>query len=428
MSIVLNEETARIDPPSAAASNIRVSLLGLGTVGSAIAELAGRPEAASAGVSITTALVRDVNRRRAIDTSRLSLTADPACVLAAKPDVVVEVLGGIEPARTLVLQALQKRVPVVTANKSLLAAYGDELFAAAAASATPLLYEASVLAGVPFLTTFARRPFARQVTAIAGIVNGTSNLILTRMAAERASFDDALSGAQRGGYAEPDPSMDVDGGDALEKLCVLLRHFGGLSVDPAAVEKRGIRSVGPDDLEQAIALGGHVRPLVAAEWTGTQVAAYAGPAFVDDSNPLARVSGVQNAVALTTRWSGQLFFSGPGAGPTVTAATVLDDIQEIRRAPSPAPAVPPASPAACETPATGWYIRLTSRDAPAEQAPAILGSLGVRVRRQSEVDSRDGRRRQWMVAHACSRDHLGAVLDLVASRCGCETWAIRAAD
>ena len=128
--------------------------------------------------TVTTALVRDVRRPRAVDTSGFTLTTDPFEPLASNPDVVVEVLGGIEPARSAILAALAAKIPVVTANKSLLAAHGDELFAASACAGVPLLYEASVLAGVPFLSTFRRRPLARTVTGVQGILNGTSNFIL----------------------------------------------------------------------------------------------------------------------------------------------------------------------------------------------------------------------------------------------------------
>ncbi|MGH9372767.1 MAG: homoserine dehydrogenase, partial [Vicinamibacterales bacterium] len=317
-------------PAASHSRDIRIALLGLGQVGSAIADLARRSTDPSHQFTIASALVRDGHRIRRIDTSAIPLTIDPATALSARADVVVEVLGGLEPARTLVLAALERGTPVVTANKSLLAAHGDELFEAARPAGAPLLYEASVLAGVPFLGTFSRRPRAKEVTALAGIVNGTSNFILSRMAADRVPFDAALADAQQAGYAEPDSSKDIQGDDAVEKLCVLLRHFGGVSVAPRDIEKTGIQHLELADLDQAAAFGGTLRPVVVAEWDQRRLTAYAGPAFVPSTNPLARVDGVQNAVSLRTRWTGDLFFSGPGAGPTVTAATVLDDIVEGR--------------------------------------------------------------------------------------------------
>ena len=323
MTTVLNAvpAPARATAP-APKTEIRVALLGLGHVGGAIAGLANERNDAPHRFPIVSALVRDVHRPRAIDTTRIPLTSDPAIALASRPDVVVEVLGGLEPARTIVMAALAQGLPVVTANKSLLAAHGSELFEAAARHGAPLLYEASVLAGVPFLGTFGRRPLARDVFGISGIVNGTSNFILSRMLADRVSFGDALAEAQRAGYAEPDPSKDINGDDALEKLCVLARHFGGWTIAPGEVERGGIADLELQDLQQASAFGGRIRPVVHADWDGDGVRAFAGPAFVNDSNGLAGINGVQNAVSLRTKWSGDLFFSGPGAGPAITAATV----------------------------------------------------------------------------------------------------------
>jgi homoserine dehydrogenase len=414
----------------AAAADIRIGLLGLGHVGSAIAALARDSIAEPHRFTVAAALVRSTDRIRSIDTSDLTLTTDAATVLASKPDVIVEVLGGLEPARTLVLAALADGIPVVTANKSLLAAHGDELIRAAATTGAPLLHEASVLAGVPFLGAFSRRPLARDVTALCGIVNGTSNVILSRMRAERAGFRQALDEAQRVGFAEPDPSKDVEGDDAVEKLCVLIRHFGGIAVEPGQVRKQGIAGIEPFDLECAGAFDGAVRPIVSAEWSDGQPTACAGPAFVPSTHPLARVEGVQNALALRTRWSGDLFFSGPGAGPSVTAATVLDDVVEAHREPR-AVSIPRAVRTAfsCRVPETGWFIRLVADDlSDAQQAPVLLGGLGIRMRRVSPVVERAGRQWQWLLTSSCSEPHAAAALDVLEARTGCSAWRIRALD
>ena len=182
MTTVANAARVRSHAPGGVLQReVRVSLLGLGQVGSAIAEIAAQQTHGPQRFTISTALVRDIHRRRSIDTTGIPLTTDSAAALASNPDVLVEVLGGLEPARTIVLAALESGVPVVTANKSLLAAHGDELFEAASQAGVPLLYEASVLAGVPFLGTFRRRPLARDISGLRGIVNGTSNYILSRM-------------------------------------------------------------------------------------------------------------------------------------------------------------------------------------------------------------------------------------------------------
>ena len=404
---------------------IRLAVLGLGHVGGAIATLAGRAAGTlPANFHVAAALVRDPQKPRGIDTAALPLTTDPRTALASKPDVLIEVLGGIEPARTLVIEALSAGIPVVTANKTLLAYCGAELFAVAAAAGVPLLYEASVLAGVPFLGSLGRRPLARSVTGFRGILNGTSNFVLTRMARDGAGFDAALASAQRAGFAEPDPSKDIDGDDAVEKLCVLLRHLAGFDVHPSQIDKAGIAGVEERDQQHAAAFGGTVRPVVVADWSERALAAYAGPAYVEGTNALSRVDGVQNAVALTTLWSGELFFSGPGAGPTVTAATILDDVVEASRNGETVPVESRPTPPVTSLNDGAWFIRLTSTSLGEADAPSLLASLGIRLRRVSHIDARSGRHSQWLLTHPCGRVHLDAALDLLSAKTGCGRWRI----
>lgn len=415
--------------PRGPGHEIRMALLGVGQVGSAIVELVRARENDTPAFTIASALVRDVRRRRGVATSDLPLTTDPAAALASTADVVVEVLGGIEPARDLVLTALERGTPVVTANKTLLAVHGDELLDAARRGGAPLLYEATALAGVPFLGTFSRRPYARGVTGFSGIVNGTTNFILSRMADDRSPLDQALQAAQRTGYAEPDPSKDLLGIDAAEKACVLLRHFGGWSVAPGHVPTSGILDIHPGDLEHAAVLGGVVRPVVSAEWDEGGVRACVGPAFVSAGSLLGRTGGVQNALSLRTRWSGELSFSGPGAGPAVTAATVLDDVYEAVRTSA---AVPPPARHPSGTlspPVTGWLVRVTARDLVNEpHARGVLERLGVRVRRASPIALCAGQQAQWLLTGAADAAHAGAALDLLASRIGGRVWRIPAFD
>src|SRR6188768_2862472 len=410
---------------STAVREIRVAVLGLGQVGSAIATLAARAAGTlPAKVHVAAALVRDPQKPRGIDTAALPITTDPRTALASKPDVLIEVLGGIEPARTLVIEALNAGIPVVTANKTLLAYCGAELFAAAAAAGVPLFYEASVLAGVPFLGTLGRRPLARSVTGLRGILNGTSNFVLTRMAGDGAGFDEALASAQRAGFAEPDPSKDIEGDDAVEKLCVLLRHLAGFDVHPSQIDKTGIAGVEGRDQQHATAFGGTVRPVVVADWSEPALAAYAGPAYVEGTTALSRVDGVQNAIALTTRWSGEIFFSGPGAGPAVTAATVLDDVVEASLNGETVPVESRATPPVTSLNDGAWFIRLTSTSLGEADAPSLLASLGIRLRRVSHIDARSGRHSQWLLTHPCGRVHLDAALDVLSAKTGCGTWRI----
>jgi homoserine dehydrogenase len=421
----------RIDARAArtpAQDQIAVALLGLGQVGSAVARLALEScPGMQLPVRITGALVRDLHRPRPTG-NRVPLTAAGDELLDGAPDVVVEVLGGLEPARTLVLRALGRGIPVVTANKSLLAVHGDELFTAAAETRTPLRYEAAVLAGVPFLGTFTRRPLAASLASLCGVVNGTTNFILTEMSAGRA-YPDALAEAQRRGFAEPDPSNDVLGVDAAQKLAVLLRHFAHCSVKPEQIETTGIGGLCARDLDQAAVLGGALKPIIAADWTGHDLSAFAGPAFVAASHSLARIDGVQNAIVLGGAPGGDLLFAGPGAGPVATAATILDDVVEATEQPKPQKTVEAhrtrgAVPAA---PLTGWFIRLTGNTLPvAPDVADLLSARGVWLRRVSDDDGRDGRATRWLVAHPCDRGRIEAALAAVRTAAACDAHWIRA--
>jgi homoserine dehydrogenase len=343
--------------------SIRIALLGLGQVGGAVAALV-RDSGLNDRFTIACGLVRDVRRERP-DAAHLRLTSDTRDALTDDPHVVIEALGGLEPARTLVVDALERGIPVVTANKSLLAAHGRELLDLSARLGVPFRYEAAVLAGVPFLGTFARRPLARRVCGVCGIVNGTTNFILSKMADQRVKLDIALREAQRRGYAEPDPRNDLNGIDAAEKLTVLLHHFGDWNIRTSEIATDGISGITENEIRAAAELGGTIKPIVYADWSEGTLTAFCGPAFVPGVHPLARVNGVQNAVLLR-KASGDLFFAGPGAGPEVTAGTLLDDASEIAWSGTPLPRRPQSEDsrhrvwraAVPKAPASDCFIRL----------------------------------------------------------------------
>lgn len=412
-----------------ARDEISIALLGLGHVGSAVAGLVLEPpRPARRRFRITGALVRDVHRQRP-GVGDVARTRMGDTLLDPPPDVLVEVLGGLEPARTLVLRALERRIPVVTANKSLLAVHGDELFEAAAIYSAPLRYEAAVLAGVPFLGTFARRPLAASISSLCGVVNGTANFILREMAAGRA-YPDALAEAQCRGFAEPDPSNDVRGVDAGQKLAVLLRHFARCSVRPEAIETTGIDALCTQDLHHAAGLGGAIKPVVAASWNGANITAFAGPAFVPASHALARIDGVQNAIVLSGAPGGDLLFAGPGAGPVATAATILDDVVEAIEDVDGGAADehwPPRNGTVFPgSPATGWFIRLTGATlASGPDISGILSDHGVRLRRGSDEEVHEGRSAQWLIAYPCERRRLDAALGALRAATGCDGYAVR---
>jgi homoserine dehydrogenase len=317
---------------------------------------------------------------------------------------------------------------VVTANKSLLAAHGDELLGAARVARVPFRYEAAVLAGVPFLGTFTNRPLARRVVGLAGIVNGTTNFVLSRMRDHHAEIGAALAEARRRGYAEPDPANDVAGVDAAEKLCVLLRHFGEWSVQPSDLAATGIDSLQAADIRAAAEFGGVIKPLVWADWRNGAVAAFVGPAFVGRSHALGGVDAVQNAVLLRHSRSGDLFFAGPGAGPPVTAATLLDDVTEVTSIGNPVDGRDTAvgwkrvKPTA---PSTGWMLRLAGRCLPESTAIAdLLSAYGVRLRRTSET-VRDASESVWLLTHPCSDGQIADAVTAVGAAARCRTFRIR---
>ncbi len=307
---------------------VRLGLLGLGQVGSAVARAAGACDALLAPrggvVRVVSALVRNPSKPRRCDVP--FVTNDPDAFFARDHDAIVEVLGGVNPARTLVARAVLRGIPVVTANKSLVAVAGPSLQTLARRHGVPFRFEASVVAGVPFLHALIDRPLAGAITGIEAILNGTSNYILTAMAEERCSFDAALARAQALGYAEPSPDADISGRDAAEKLTILLRELRLASIDVERVETTSLSSVTAADLGRARTHGGAIKPLARVSCADGRVRATVSPEFVPWSHPLSRVDGALNGVLLDSRFAGRLFYSGPGAGPDITAATILDDV------------------------------------------------------------------------------------------------------
>jgi homoserine dehydrogenase len=425
---------------------VRIGLLGLGRVGGAVVRSAGpaAPWIASTGLTFVfeRALVRDVSRPGR--PPNVPLVDHPRAFLAGDYDLVVEALGGVEPARSLVTTLLERGTPVVTANKSPLAAAASDLAAAAVRGRTVLRYEATALAGVPFIGTLGARPLARAVERLAGIVNGTSNFILSAMEADGLSFAEALSRTQALGLAEPDPRADVDGRDAAEKLMLLVRHLGAGEVRPEAIETQGIAAIDAADLATARALGGCLKPIVHARLHARAVDCFVGPAFVDESDPLSKVNGVLNGIRLDGRFVQGLFFSGPGAGPDVTAATILDDIVEaIREAASPNVLEPartssnllepvrthsnPLEPVPSES---RWFLRLAfpSRAPDWSLVSDLLAAAGVRLRRTSSPRADGGGERLWALTHRASRESIDAAIESLTDASGARTLALRVLD
>jgi homoserine dehydrogenase len=311
---------------------VRVGLLGCGHVGSALVRLIDGHSPvieARAGVKIEVArvAVRNLAKERDVDLAADRFTHDAEEVVNDPSlDVIVEAIGGIEPARSLILAALGQGKPVVTANKELLANFGRELFEAAEDRGVDLLFEASVCGGVPLIRALRESLAGDRIRRIMGIVNGTTNFVLTRMTESGASFHDALAEAQTLGYAERDPTADVEGFDAAAKAAILASIAFGANVVAGDVYREGISGLTAGDIESARNLGYVVKLLALAEEVDGEVAVRVHPAMVPLGHPLASVRDSFNAVFIEAEAAGDLMLYGRGAGGMPTASAVLGDL------------------------------------------------------------------------------------------------------
>jgi homoserine dehydrogenase len=311
---------------------VRVGLLGCGHVGSALVRLItenGDSIEARTGVRLQVAsvAVRNLSRERDVALPASVFTNDANAVVAdADVDVVVEVIGGIEPARELIVEALTGGKPVVTANKELLANFGKELFETAEGAGVDLLFEASVAGGVPLMRPLRESLAGDRITRVMGIVNGTTNYILTRMAEEGASFSDALAEAQTLGFAERDPTADVEGFDAAAKAAIIATIAFGARVVAGDVYREGISELTDADMASARELGYVVKLLAVAEEDAHGVAVRVHPTMIPSTHPLASVRESFNAVFIEADAVGELMFYGRGAGGGPTASAVLGDL------------------------------------------------------------------------------------------------------
>ena len=316
---------------------VRVGVLGCGHVGSALVRLISDHAdllAARAGVDVEVArvAVRNLARERDVDLPAEVFTHDAEAVVTDPSiDIVVEVIGGIEPARSLILAALERGKPVVTANKELLANFGRELFDAAAAAGVDLLFEASVCGGIPLIRPLRESLAGERIRRLMGIVNGTTNFVLTRMAESGASFHEALVEAQSLGYAERDPTADVEGFDAGAKAAIIASIAFGTNVVAGDVYREGISQITASDIESARNLGYVVKLLAIAEEVDGEVAVRVHPAMVPAAHPLAAVRDSFNAVFIEGEAVGNLMFYGRGAGGMPTASAVLGDLVDAAR-------------------------------------------------------------------------------------------------
>ncbi len=313
---------------------IGVGLLGLGTVGAEVYRLLQDHETLTRAVGrpvvVKRVAVARANQPRQVPAHLL--TADGWDVVTSpEVDIVIEVIGGLEPARGYLLRALAAGKSVVTANKALLAAHGPDLFAAAQASGAHLHFEGSVGGGIPLIKPISESLAAARLHAITAILNGTTNFILTRMAHEGWSFDDALAEARRRGFAEADPTNDIDGHDAAAKLAILASVAFHCYITGADVYREGIRRITPRDFAYARELGYGIKLLAIARKHNGEVEARVHPALVPLDHPLGQVPDEFNAVLVEGANVGRIVFSGRGAGGAPTAAAVVGDVLTVAR-------------------------------------------------------------------------------------------------
>lgn len=401
---------------------IRVGLLGLGTVGSGVVrvlrenahEIEGR---LGARLEVAKIAVKDADKDRdvAVD-PRLLTTAAEEVVDDPRVEIVVELIGGTDIAKELVLRAIAKKKHVVTANKALLAKHGRELFARASEAEVDVFFEGAVGGGIPIIRTLREALASERVQSIAAILNGTTNFILSAMTEKKQSFDAALKEAQALGYAESDPTADVDGHDAAQKLSILASLGFSTHVDESKVHREGIRAIAFEDIENARAHGYAVKLLALAERRGDGIAARVHPAWVPEASMLAHVGGVLNAVMLQSDALGESVLIGRGAGALPTGSAVTADIIDVARnvlmrsagrvphLATRAEALRTAPMVDVEALVCAFYLRFAVRDSPGVLA-GIAGSLGeegvsLRVVRQELPTESAGPAALMVITHA----------------------------
>ncbi|MEK3913972.1 homoserine dehydrogenase [Paenibacillus sp. FSL H7-0331] len=317
--------------------SIQVGLLGLGTVGTGVVRIIKGHQQdlmsqTGASIEISKILVQDKSKLRDIEVSSELLTEDPRDVIEnPEIDIVIEVMGGIELAKGYILEALDRGKHVVTANKDLMALHGQEILAKASEKGCDVLYEASVAGGIPIIRTLVEGFSSDRITKIMGIVNGTTNYILSKMSQEGAAYHDVLKEAQDLGYAESDPTSDVEGFDAARKMTILGTLGFHAHVSLSDVKVRGISQVTKEDIAYGKRLGYEVKLLGIAERQDDYISISVQPTMVKKSHPLASVNGVFNAVYVHGEAVGETMFYGPGAGGMPTATSIVADLVAVVR-------------------------------------------------------------------------------------------------
>ncbi|MFO7298628.1 MAG: homoserine dehydrogenase [Actinomycetes bacterium] len=392
-------------------ATVGIGLAGAGNVGGALArrlieDREAIREKTGLDLELRRVAVRDATRDRGIPASLI--TTDPLSLVADEGvDVVVELMGGTGVAAELVVSALRAGKPVVSANKELVAARGPELIGIAAGAGVPFLFEAAVGGGIPIIAPLMESLAGEPIRRVMGIVNGTTNYMLTAMSETGAGYASVLAEAQALGYAEADPTADVSGMDAASKAVILAGLAFGRWVSPSLVHREGIDRLTPEDFAAAARLGCTIKLLAVAEDTPGGVVVRVHPTMIPLSHPLASVRGATNAIYIEGAAVGQLLFSGPGAGGMPTATSVLGDtISAARAILAPSVGAPPlqvesADPGDFGSLETQWCLRIEVTDAPGvlSQIAGVFGSLGVSIKSVRQ-DGRGDSATLLIVTHA----------------------------
>ena len=409
-------------------NEIGIGLLGFGTVGAGVVEGLQRNAdllARRAGVRLVLRWIADLDleRDRGVKVDRGMLTRDARAVVEdPKVDVIVELIGGVGIARELVTRALELGKPVVTANKKMLAEYGADLFALAARKKTELAFEASVAGGIPIIKALREGLIANHIGEAYGILNGTCNYILTRMEQEGLPFDDVLKAAQAAGYAEAEPSLDIDGLDTAHKAAILASLAYGFPVPMKALQVEGIRGMAQDEIRYASELGYRIKLLAVIKQDARGVSVRVQPTLVPHRHMLASVSGVFNAVLVRGDVVGDTLYYGRGAGRLPTASAVIADIADVARhrvgSGAPQPVFPPdgqkALMAELDDLGARYYLRLALLDRPGVLARVaqVLGRHQISIASMiQKEESRGDHVPVIVLTHEAAEKNFRAALD-----------------
>ncbi|WP_116302720.1 homoserine dehydrogenase [Alkalilimnicola ehrlichii] len=382
-------------------NSVKVGLLGLGTVGSGTVNLLTRnsdeiTRRAGRGISIVHAAARHLDRARNCSTEGITLTNDPFEVVDnPELEVIVELIGGEEPARELVLRAIDSGKHVVTANKALIAKHGNEIFEHARERGVTVAFEAAVAGGIPIIKAIREGLTGNRIEWLAGIINGTANFILTEMFYEQRDFAEVLAEAQRLGYAEADPTFDIEGVDAAHKLTILASIAFGIPLQFDKVHVEGISHITRDDVEYAEELGYRIKHLGICRHhgSGNGIVLRVHPTLLPSRQLLANVNGVMNAVMVSGDAVGSTLYYGPGAGSEPTASAVVADLVDVVREFNLEPenrvpylafqshALSDETVLAIGAVETAYYLRMQALDEPGVLADVtrILGNFGISI-------------------------------------------------